>query len=362
MAGNNAIQFLRGTATAISSSSQVANAGQPVYDTTNRYLYVGDGSSAVNKLDAIRASTADTLKTSRTIRTNLSSTSTASFNGSSNITPGVTGTLPVSNGGTGVTSLKTLSTVSDLGYDVIADRKKPITVEGIAFWNGAYQDNISNLTYCKGGEIVDTTTAQTIGGVKTFTGDNIVKASFSRTAGAGNYKYFDYLDSGNNRMGVIGVATALNNYYGAYLQAGNEGSIGIYSNGSDVYASAPTPDANSNTNEIATTEWIRDLLSGLKITKSITILKQTTSSDVSQLGPGGTPMYPATATIDVESFVGDIAPFQFVEVTEANGVSPIGTTATISSNGKSVTLKFNAPKASTTYTLRGTCTYTVVLN
>lgn len=30
MAGNNALQFLRGSATTISSSSDVANAGQPV--------------------------------------------------------------------------------------------------------------------------------------------------------------------------------------------------------------------------------------------------------------------------------------------------------------------------------------------
>ena len=48
---------------------------------------------------------AATLTTARTIQTNLASTSAASFNGSANITPGVTGTLPVGNGGTGATSL-----------------------------------------------------------------------------------------------------------------------------------------------------------------------------------------------------------------------------------------------------------------
>jgi hypothetical protein len=50
------------------------------------------------------AGTATTLQTARTIQTNLGSTAAASFNGSANITPGVTGTLPVANGGTGVTS------------------------------------------------------------------------------------------------------------------------------------------------------------------------------------------------------------------------------------------------------------------
>lgn len=51
------------------------------------------------------AGTATKLQTARTIRTNLSSTSTASFNGTADITPGITGTLSVSHGGTGATSI-----------------------------------------------------------------------------------------------------------------------------------------------------------------------------------------------------------------------------------------------------------------
>ena len=48
------------------------------------------------------AASATRLATARTIRTNLASTSAASFDGSASITPGVTGVLPISNGGTGV--------------------------------------------------------------------------------------------------------------------------------------------------------------------------------------------------------------------------------------------------------------------
>jgi hypothetical protein len=48
---------------------------------------------------------AATLTTARTIQTDLASTSSASFNGSANITPGVTGTLAVGNGGTGRATL-----------------------------------------------------------------------------------------------------------------------------------------------------------------------------------------------------------------------------------------------------------------
>ena len=50
------------------------------------------------------ASSATKLQTARTIRTNLASTSTASFDGTANITPGVTGVLPTGNGGTGNSS------------------------------------------------------------------------------------------------------------------------------------------------------------------------------------------------------------------------------------------------------------------
>lgn len=50
------------------------------------------------------AGSATVLKNPRTIRTNLASTSAASFDGSANITPGVTGTLPIANGGTGATT------------------------------------------------------------------------------------------------------------------------------------------------------------------------------------------------------------------------------------------------------------------
>lgn len=50
------------------------------------------------------AGSATKLATSRTIQTDLSSTNAASFNGTADITPGVTGVLPVENGGTGVDS------------------------------------------------------------------------------------------------------------------------------------------------------------------------------------------------------------------------------------------------------------------
>lgn len=51
-----------------------------------------------------KSSSTAKLATARTIQTNLGSTSTASFDGSANVTPGVTGTLAIGNGGTGATT------------------------------------------------------------------------------------------------------------------------------------------------------------------------------------------------------------------------------------------------------------------
>lgn len=63
---------------------------------------------------------AATLTTARTIQTDLASTSSASFNGSANITPGVTGTLGVANGGTGQTTALIPSGTRVLFYQAAA--------------------------------------------------------------------------------------------------------------------------------------------------------------------------------------------------------------------------------------------------
>jgi len=63
------------------------------------------------------AAAATKLATARSIRTNLASTAAASFNGTANITPGVTGVLPVANGGTGTNNLAGLaSSVGGLNF------------------------------------------------------------------------------------------------------------------------------------------------------------------------------------------------------------------------------------------------------
>lgn len=66
----------------------------------NTIIQAGD----VPTLNQNTTGSAATLTTGRTIQTNLASTSAATFNGSVNITPGITGTLGGGNGGTGLTT------------------------------------------------------------------------------------------------------------------------------------------------------------------------------------------------------------------------------------------------------------------
>ena len=125
------------------------------------------------------ATTATTLATARTFTANLASTTGGSFDGSGDVTLGVTGTLPTSHGGTGRTDGKaingtqviTLSAVGPLGY-TSANGGYLTTSAAIAYWNGRYGGTSSNLQYCKTGTIIGSN-----GG--TITGNLAVNGSLS---------------------------------------------------------------------------------------------------------------------------------------------------------------------------------------
>lgn len=69
---------------------------------------INDKFAVINADTTGLAGTATALATTRAIQTNLASTSGANFNGTAAITPGVTGTLAVGNGGTGAANLNHL--------------------------------------------------------------------------------------------------------------------------------------------------------------------------------------------------------------------------------------------------------------
>ena len=93
--------------TAVDVNAWVAGAVvEFIYDGTNWIMLTGMASR---------------LAAARSFRTNLASTAAVNFDGSANVTPGVTGVLPVANGGTGANSLASLlSTLQSNGMAKIA--------------------------------------------------------------------------------------------------------------------------------------------------------------------------------------------------------------------------------------------------
>ena len=99
------------------------------------------------------AATATKLATARTIRTNLASTSAVSFDGSANITPGVSGTLPIGHGGTGATTASSARDNLGAQSKVLYGPSAPSDSTGsngdmyIALENGDFKKDIVDLIY-----------------------------------------------------------------------------------------------------------------------------------------------------------------------------------------------------------------------
>lgn len=79
-------------------------AGMTVGNATNAEN-ASHAASADSATNAQAAAQADKLAAARTMQVNLASSNAAEFDGTENVTPGVTGILPVANGGTGASSL-----------------------------------------------------------------------------------------------------------------------------------------------------------------------------------------------------------------------------------------------------------------
>lgn len=182
---------------------------------------IKNGTTAVGK--AIK------LETARSVRTNLASTNAASFDGSANITPGVSGVLPLANGGTGATSLDGANIVTKNTQQTITGQKK---FNDYALVLNDHADFIANDI-----DINSNPTSE-------------------------KFAYFNGKDKNGNMLGAIGFYQDPAGNTGAYLQANRGatwgGNLGIKTKAgtSDVFAYAPNPPDNSNTNQIATTYWV----------------------------------------------------------------------------------------------------------
>ncbi len=84
------------------------------------------------------AGSATKLATARSITVNLASTTAGSFNGTANITPGVSGTLPVARGGTGLTAAPSLlvNLAATSAASVMAASPRPGVTGALGLENG----------------------------------------------------------------------------------------------------------------------------------------------------------------------------------------------------------------------------------
>ena len=115
--------------------------------------------------------------------------------------------------------------------------------------------------YAVDSNVVHKTGNETITGSKTFTSYQYIKnidCSIANPPASTSWRYIDCIDSNNVRIGVIGSQINTDGTRGVYLQAGNEGGISVFTNGTTVYTSTVTPPASDNSTKIATTAWVKN--------------------------------------------------------------------------------------------------------
>lgn len=108
---------------------------------TTGTLPASKGGTGATSLANINVGSATKLATARSIRVNLASSSAVNFDGTANITPGITGTLPVGNGGTGATSLANIN----VGSASKLQTARTIALTGAISGSGSF-DGSGNLS------------------------------------------------------------------------------------------------------------------------------------------------------------------------------------------------------------------------
>ncbi len=183
---------------AINTLAGAVTSGQYLRGNGTNVLMSAIQAADVPTLNQNTTGSAATLTTSRTFQTNLASTSSASFNGSANVTPGVTGTLPVANGGTGVTTstgsgsvvLSTSPTVTTPTFS------GNVTLSGTG---NRIRADFSNAT------IADRTAFQT----STTNGNTVIPFVPNGTGTASGFDLYNSSDLANSSRGRITLSSAI---------------------------------------------------------------------------------------------------------------------------------------------------------
>ena len=195
------------------------------------------------------AATATALATSRNFRTNLASTSTAGFTGAAACNPGVTGTLPASNGGTGLTSISTL-----LNSNVTSVSGASGSCEG----NAATATKISSIT---NSNIVQLAASQTLTN-KTIAASQVTEISNITASEGAQLENIGSTTISATQWGYLGAATgaitntdtntqlsteAVQDIVGAML-VGTETRIGVSYDDTNGRINFVVDDMTANTN------------------------------------------------------------------------------------------------------------------
>lgn len=127
--------------------------------------------------------------------------------------------------------------------------------------SGSYND-LSNKPTIPTNYVTTDTDWQEITSKKKFLTDQLIIANgidIDASAPApeyNQYRYIDFLDKNEKRIGIVGASINTNKCYGAYLQAGNVTSMGVLSTPDGFgYSYGPIPPNKDNSNKLATTSW-----------------------------------------------------------------------------------------------------------
>lgn len=182
------------------------------------------------------------LKNARTIQTNLASVSSASFNGTANITPGVTGILAIANGGTNANSAK------QARVNLLSIGSNPITTvedDTVANW-GSYGP-CATAFYSATGQLTDQPAQWGfVHNIMTSTGSEIHQLWTTQAGG-------DIYHRGGNASGwatswkKLLDSSNFNLYAPTLTGTGATGTWGINISGNAATATKATKDGSGNT-------------------------------------------------------------------------------------------------------------------
>ena len=175
--------------------------------------------SADSATDAQAAAQADKLATARTMQVNLASSNEVEFDGTENVTPGVTGILPVANGGTGASSLANVTVgnaakaTQDGDGNIIPDTyaKQSGTYPNMTVGNATNAQKLGNVDVSQYAQKTGMYPNMTVGNAQFA--KSLANSLYVRQSATGWYKIAEFTITGSN-YNAFSVIILVNGIYG----------------------------------------------------------------------------------------------------------------------------------------------------